>query len=60
MRVFSMLRTATLALSLMATMGVMSAAFAGNANAAQQQQQTANTGPYDGPDFVVPPSDIHS
>ena len=59
MRVSSMLRTATLALSLMATMGVMSAAFAGNANAAQQQQ-TVNTGPYDGPDFVVPPSDIHS
>jgi hypothetical protein len=59
MRVSSLLRTATLALSLMVTMGAMSAAFAGNANAAQQQQ-TSNTGPYDSPDFVLQQSDIHN
>ena len=59
MRISSILRTATLALSLTAAMGAMTAAFADNASAAQQQQQTANTGPYDSQDFVVPNSDIH-
>jgi len=63
MRVSSMLRSATLALSLMVALGAMSASFAGNAAAAQpqpQQQQTSNTGVYDSPDFVVQQSDIHN
>ena len=60
MRISSLLRTATLALSLTAATGAMTAAFADNANAAQQQQQAANTGPYDSPDFVLQQSDIHN
>lgn len=60
MRISSMLRTATLAVSMIAAMGGMSAAFADSSNAAAtQQQQTANTGPYDSPDFVVPATNIY-
>ncbi len=61
MRISSILRSGILALSLMATMGAMTAAFAHNASRVQQQEQasTANTGPYDSPDFMVPPSDVH-
>ncbi|HVA11739.1 MAG TPA: hypothetical protein VNF99_00680 [Stellaceae bacterium] len=69
MRISSILRSGILALSLMATMGAMTAAFAHNASRVQQQEQastysgpqasTSNTGPYDSPDFAVPPSDIH-
>jgi hypothetical protein len=55
-----MLRTVTLALSLMATTGVMST-FVGTAAAAQpQQQQTSNTGPYDSPNFTIPESNIYN
>jgi hypothetical protein len=63
MRVSSTLRTGILTFSLIAAMSSMSAAFAdgSDATAKQQQmpQQTAATGPYDGPDFVVPANDIY-
>jgi hypothetical protein len=62
MRISSHLRIATLAVSLIAATGSFSAAYADSTNAAanQQQQQNANTGPYDGPDFVVPANNIFS
>ena len=59
MRISSLLRTATFALSLTAAMGAMTAAFAADANAAQQQQQQAAS-PYDNQNFVLQDSDIHS
>jgi hypothetical protein len=61
MRTSSLLRTATLALSLMASMGAMTAAFASDAHAAeqQQQQQAASASPYDSPNFIVPSNDIY-
>ena len=61
MRISSLLRTATLALSMTAAMGAMTAAFASDAHAAQQQQQqTANSAsPYDSPDFVAPLNDTY-
>ena len=55
MRISSLLRTATLALSMTAAMGVMTAAFA--ANAAPQAQQAAS--PYDSSNFIVPANDIN-
>lgn len=57
MRISSLLRTATLALSLTAAMGAMTAAFAADANAAQQQQQAS---PYDNQDFVIQDNNIHN
>lgn len=57
MRTSSLLRTATLALSLIALTGVMSTAFA--ATSAPQAQQSANTGIYDSPDFVVPLNNVY-
>jgi hypothetical protein len=57
MRVSSILRTATLVLSLMAAMGTLSACIDGGKPAAtqqQKQQQTPNTGSYNNPDFVPP------
>jgi hypothetical protein len=59
MRISSLLRTATLALSMTAAMGAMTAAFASDAYAAQPQQQTANSSPYDSPDFVAPLNDTY-
>ena len=60
MRISSLLRTATLALSMTAAMGAMTAAFAADAHAApQQQQQATNANPYDSPDFVVPANNIN-
>lgn len=59
MRISSLLRTATLALSLTAAMGAMTATFA-QAASAPQQQQTSNTGPYDNQDFVVSGNNIHN
>ncbi|HEY3917626.1 MAG TPA: hypothetical protein VGL83_07520 [Stellaceae bacterium] len=59
MRISSILRTATLALSLTAAMGAMTAAFAANAAPQQQQQQAGNSGVYDSPDFTVPANDIY-
>jgi hypothetical protein len=60
MRVSSLLRTATLALSLTAAMGAMAGTFASNASAAQQQQQAVNSSsPYDSPDFVAPLNDTY-
>ena len=53
MRISSLLRTATLALSLTGALGAMTAAFAADAHAAQQQQ-AAQSSPYDSQDFVVP------
>ncbi|HEX8828804.1 MAG TPA: hypothetical protein VF778_11875, partial [Xanthobacteraceae bacterium] len=58
MRISSILRTATLALSLVAAMGATGTAFA--ASRVQQQEATySNSSPYDSPDFVVAPTDIH-
>ncbi len=59
MRISSLLRTATLALSLTAAMGAMTAAFAADANAAQQQQMS-NASPYDSQDFVLQDNNIHN
>jgi hypothetical protein len=50
MRIFTILRTATLAFSLLAVTGA-------GAFAATSPQAPS---PYDGPDFVVAPADIHS
>lgn len=52
MRIFSLLRTATLALSLIAVTGAMTATFAAHANAAQQAS------PYDSQAFVIQDSNI--
>ena len=41
-------------------MGAMTAAFAADANAAQQQQQTSNASPYDSQDFVLQNNNIHN
>lgn len=60
MRVTSLLRTATLALSLTAAMGAMTAAFAADATAAQQQQQQQSASPYDSQDFVLQDNNIHN
>jgi hypothetical protein len=61
MRISSILRTATLALSLTAAMGGMSAAFAADTNAtAAQQQQASNASPYDGQDFVLQSNNINN
>jgi glutamine cyclotransferase len=57
MRISSILRTATLALSLVATMGAMTSAFADSR--VQQQEQAANAGPYDSSDFVVPATNVY-
>ena len=59
MHISSLLRTATLALSLTAAMGAMSAAFAADAQPAQQQQQTAQASPYDSQNFIVPSNNIN-
>jgi hypothetical protein len=55
MRRFTLIRTAVLAASLIANISSIDVAFANTANA-----QPSNTSPYDSPDFVVPPADIHS
>jgi hypothetical protein len=55
MRRFTLVRTAVLAASLIANINSIGVAFASSANA-----QLSNTSPYDSPDFVVPPADIHS
>lgn len=59
MRISSIVRTATLALSLTAAMGAMTAAFAADAVPAQQQQQN-QASPYDSQDFVVQSNNINS
>jgi hypothetical protein len=59
MRTMSLLRASALALSLTASMGAMSAAFAADAHAAQTQQQAATASPYDSQDFVVPANNIN-
>jgi hypothetical protein len=59
MRFSSLLRTATLALSLTAVTGAMTAAFAADATAAQQQQQQSAS-PYDNQDFVLQNNNIHN
>ena len=59
MRTSSLLRASALALSLMASTGAMTAAFAADAHASQQQQQAASASPYDSPDFVVPANNIN-
>jgi len=57
MRISSLLRTATLALSLTAAMGGIGAAFAGSANA--EEQQVSNANPYDSSNFVVPSNNLN-
>ncbi|HKT18062.1 MAG TPA: hypothetical protein VJR47_08475 [Stellaceae bacterium] len=66
MRIPSNLRSAAIALSLLAPLGMVAPAFADNstAQAAPQQQaaaphQPSNSGPYDGPDFVIPLSQTY-
>jgi hypothetical protein len=59
MRTSSLLRAATVALALTASTGAMTAAFAADTHAAQQQQQTAKASPYDSADFVVPSNDLN-
>jgi uncharacterized protein HemX len=67
MRNFNLLRTAALAALLIANVSGIGTAFADSGNQRQssqnqmqqQSQQPANTGPYDSPDFIVPPSDIN-
>jgi hypothetical protein len=59
MRVLSILRNATLALSLMVTLGTMSTAFVGSA-AAATAPQASTASPYDGSNFVIPESQIFS
>lgn len=58
MRISSILRTATLALSLVAATGAVGTAFAAS-RVQQQEAANSNSGVYDGRDFVVAPSDIH-
>jgi hypothetical protein len=64
MRRFNLVRTAVLAASLAVNVSSIGTAFAHSANSQQSSQQRtqqpANTGPYDSPDFVVPPADIFS
>jgi hypothetical protein len=64
MRSFNLVRTAVVAALLTASVGSIGTAFANSANtqpsSQQQAQQPSNTGPYDSPDFVVPPADIHN
>lgn len=57
MRISSILRIATLALSLTAVTGAMTAAFAADASTAAQQSQNS---PYDNQDFTVQANDINS
>ncbi|HEV8016790.1 MAG TPA: hypothetical protein VGP48_14725 [Stellaceae bacterium] len=60
MRISSILRAATLALTLVAAMGAMgSTAFAAS-RVQQPQAANSNSGIYDSPNFVVAPTDIHS
>lgn len=55
MRISSILRAATVALTLVTAMGAVGNAFAATR---VQSQQAGNTGVYDSPDFVVPPTNI--
>jgi hypothetical protein len=59
MRISSLLRTSTLALSMIAAMGSLTAAFATDAHAAQQQLQASNASPYDGQDFIVTSNNLN-
>lgn len=69
MRIPSNLRSAIIALSLLAPLGMAGSALADNSNAqaapqpqqqaAVSQQQTSNSGPYDSPDFVIPLSQTY-
>jgi hypothetical protein len=58
MSISSILRTATLALTLVAAMGTMGTAFAAS-RIQEQQAANSNSGVYDSPNFVVAPTDIH-
>ena len=57
MRISSLLRTATIALSLVAATGAMTATFASAAQAAQQAANSSS--PYDSQDFVAPLNDTY-
>lgn len=68
MRSLNFVRTAVLAASLATFVSSIVPAFANDANSQQapqqqtmqQMQQPSNSGPYDSPDFVLPPSEIYS
>ena len=62
MRRFNFLRTAVLAVSLIAPLGTIGTAFADTTQTAQAQQlQRPSYGsPYDSPDFVIDEANIHS
>jgi hypothetical protein len=60
MRISSLFRVATLALSLAATTGAVTTAAFAESRVQQQYEASTYTGPYDSPDFVVAPSDIHN
>ena len=62
MRRFNVLRTAALAVSLIAPLGSAGAAFADTVQTAQahQFQQPSYGSPYDSPDFVIDEANIHS
>jgi hypothetical protein len=64
MRSFNLVRIAVLAASLAVNVSNIGIAFADSANQGQssqrQTQQPSNTGPYDSPDFVVPPANVFS
>jgi hypothetical protein len=60
MRISSLLRVATLALSLVAVTGAVTTAAFADSRIKQQEAANSNSGPYDSPDFVVAPSNIHN
>lgn len=68
MRISSSLRMMAVALAMSLGAGTLTAAFAADGKAVQQQAQSpqvqrhpvTNASPYDGPDFVVPGNDINS
>ncbi|HEV8015472.1 MAG TPA: hypothetical protein VGP48_08045 [Stellaceae bacterium] len=60
MRISSLFRVATVALSLVALTGVATTGAFAASRVQQQYGASTYTGPYDSPDFVVAPSDIHS
>jgi hypothetical protein len=59
MHLFSMTRTAVLAVGLVMASAIMTAAFADTASLSTQKQST-NGSPYDGQGFTIPESQIYS
>lgn len=60
MRITSLLSVVAIVGAVTLAQGVLTTAFAADAPQAQAQvNRQSNTGPYDSPDFIVAPSDIH-